>query len=35
MTYLEQLKDVVSHVVVDEFGIQTSEIGVVDVLEDE
>ena len=32
-TYLEQLKDVVSHIVVHEFGIQASEVRIVDALE--
>lgn len=32
--YLQQLVDVVSDIVVDEFGVEGAEIGIVDILED-
>lgn len=35
VNHLEQLKDVVSDIDIGEFGVQASEVGVVDVLEDE
>lgn len=34
-TYLQKLKDIVSDIVVDEFGVEGSEVGVVDILEDQ
>ena len=35
VNHLEQLKDVVSDIDIGEFGVQASEVGVVDVFEDE